>query len=88
MIDLVPDVVEEILLRLPLKSILKFKTVSKQWRSILESRCFGEKRRMIMKKLQKKPQILAAAKKYQTVRQLILGKEEEEVELEMNYIYT
>jgi len=35
MIYLCPDLVEEIVLGLPLNSILRFKTVSKQWRSIL-----------------------------------------------------
>ncbi|CAH8361523.1 unnamed protein product [Eruca vesicaria subsp. sativa] len=45
---LVPELLEEIFLRLPLKSILKFKTLSKQWRSTLESRRFMERRRMMM----------------------------------------
>ncbi|ESQ53010.1 hypothetical protein EUTSA_v10016886mg [Eutrema salsugineum] len=54
--DVIPDLIEDIFLRLPLKSILKFKTVSKQWRSILESRSFVESRM----KVQKKPKILAA----------------------------
>ncbi|KAG7530010.1 F-box associated interaction domain [Arabidopsis thaliana x Arabidopsis arenosa] len=49
------DLVEDILLRLPLKTILKFKTVSKQWRSILESKSFVERR----KSVQKNPKILA-----------------------------
>lgn len=56
----VPDLLEEILLRLPLKSILKFKSVSKQWRSILESRRFAE-RRMIVMNVQNKLKIMAAA---------------------------
>ncbi|CAH8347398.1 unnamed protein product [Eruca vesicaria subsp. sativa] len=47
---------EEILLRMPLKSILRFKTVSKRWRSILESRSFAERR---MKAANKNPKILA-----------------------------
>ncbi|VVA98778.1 unnamed protein product [Arabis nemorensis] len=56
-IHIVPDLVEEIFLRLPLKSILKFKTVSKQWRSILESKMFTERRMSIQKSHRK---ILAA----------------------------
>ncbi|CAH8361526.1 unnamed protein product [Eruca vesicaria subsp. sativa] len=44
---LVPELLEGIFLRLPLKSIVKFKTVSKQWRSILESRRFMERRRIM-----------------------------------------
>ncbi|EOA39256.1 hypothetical protein CARUB_v10012255mg [Capsella rubella] len=37
------DVLEEILLRLPVKSNIRFKVVSKQWKSTIESRCFAEK---------------------------------------------
>ncbi|XP_010504784.1 PREDICTED: F-box/kelch-repeat protein At2g43270-like [Camelina sativa] len=44
MLYIVPELLEEIFLALPLKSILKFKTVSKQWRSILESKLFVERR--------------------------------------------
>ncbi|KAF2567411.1 hypothetical protein F2Q68_00027153 [Brassica cretica] len=50
------DLLEEIFLGLPLKSILIFKTVSKHWRSILESRSFAERR---MKAEKKNPKILA-----------------------------
>ncbi|CAL9235875.1 unnamed protein product [Arabidopsis halleri] len=46
---IVPELLEEIFLRLPLKSILKFKTVSKQWRSVLESNMFVEKRMNVSK---------------------------------------
>ncbi|XP_010413902.1 PREDICTED: F-box/kelch-repeat protein At2g43270-like [Camelina sativa] len=53
------DLVEEILLELPLKSILRFKTLSKKWRSTLESRTFAE-RRMNSKKVPKKLKIMAA----------------------------
>lgn len=53
---IVSDLLEEIFLRMPLKSILKCRTVSKQWRSILESKRFAEKR----KSLQKDRKILAA----------------------------
>ncbi|KAL1216880.1 F-box/LRR-repeat protein [Cardamine amara subsp. amara] len=49
---IVADVVEDILLRLPLKSILKCKTVSKQWKSIVESKWFAE-RRMSGQKIRK-----------------------------------
>ncbi|KAF8101211.1 hypothetical protein N665_0208s0006 [Sinapis alba] len=42
-IYIVSDLLEEIFVRLPSKSILKFRTVSKQWRSILESRSFLER---------------------------------------------
>ncbi|XP_023640494.1 F-box/kelch-repeat protein At2g43270 isoform X1 [Capsella rubella] len=45
----VSELLEEIFLRLPSKSILKFKTVSKQWRSILESKIFVERRMNIVK---------------------------------------
>ncbi|CAN6830781.1 unnamed protein product, partial [Brassica oleracea] len=39
-IYIVFDILEELFIRLPLKPILKFKTVSKQWRTILESEMF------------------------------------------------
>lgn len=54
-IYIVSDLVEDILFRLPLKPILKFKTVSKQWRTIIESKSFAERR----KSVQKNPKILA-----------------------------
>ncbi|KAL0844656.1 hypothetical protein Bca101_017902 [Brassica carinata] len=60
MINLGFDLEEEVLLRLPLKSILKFKTVSKPWRSLLESKSFSERRRIIIQKNQKKMQFVAA----------------------------
>ncbi|KAG2320851.1 hypothetical protein Bca52824_014064 [Brassica carinata] len=47
---IVADVVEEILVRLPLKSILRFKTVSRQWRTTLESRRFADRRMLVPKK--------------------------------------
>lgn len=37
------DMVEEILLRLPVESIIRFKIVSKQWRSTIGSLCFAER---------------------------------------------
>ncbi|CAH8276250.1 unnamed protein product [Arabidopsis lyrata] len=55
-IDIVSDLLEDIFLRLPLKSILISKSVSKRWRSILESKTFVERRMS----LQKKRKILAA----------------------------
>ncbi|KAG2241942.1 hypothetical protein Bca52824_096214 [Brassica carinata] len=51
-----PELLEEIFIRLPLKSILRFRTVSKHCRSLLESRRFSEKRM----RLQKNRRILAA----------------------------
>ncbi|XP_010507722.1 PREDICTED: F-box/kelch-repeat protein At2g43445 [Camelina sativa] len=56
-IYIVPELLEEILHGLPLKSILKFKAVSKQWRSILESDLFMERRMNVQKNRRK---ILAA----------------------------
>ncbi|CAN8286686.1 unnamed protein product [Cochlearia groenlandica] len=40
---IIPELLEEIFILLPLKSILKCRTVSKQWKSILESRSFTDK---------------------------------------------
>ncbi|KAJ4892230.1 F-box/LRR-repeat protein [Raphanus sativus] len=54
--SILPELLEEIFIRLPLKSILKFRTVSKQCKSLLESRRFSEKRMS----LQKNRRILAA----------------------------
>lgn len=53
---IVDDLLAEIFLRLPLKPILKSKTVSKRWRSILESKNFVDRR----VSLQKSRKILAA----------------------------
>ncbi|CAA7039210.1 unnamed protein product [Microthlaspi erraticum] len=41
--SLVNDVAEEILLRLPVKSLFRFKSVSKKWRCMIESRSFAER---------------------------------------------
>ncbi|CAA7050466.1 unnamed protein product [Microthlaspi erraticum] len=41
-IDIPTDLLIEILLRLALKSLVKLKTVSKEWRSILDSKSFGD----------------------------------------------
>ncbi|CAN8308116.1 unnamed protein product, partial [Cochlearia groenlandica] len=49
-IDMVPDLLEEILIRLPLKSRIRCKIVSKQWRSIVESNRFVERRKSLLKK--------------------------------------
>ncbi|KAG2290271.1 hypothetical protein Bca52824_049875 [Brassica carinata] len=54
-IYIVFDILEELFLRLPLKPILKFKTVSKQWRTILESEMFVARSMNV-----KQPKILAA----------------------------
>ncbi|XP_013638824.1 PREDICTED: F-box/LRR-repeat protein At2g43260-like isoform X2 [Brassica oleracea var. oleracea] len=59
-IYITPELLEEIFLVLPLKSILRFKTVSKQWRSILESEMFVRRRRRM--NVQKEPKLLAAYK--------------------------
>lgn len=56
-IDILPELLEEIFLRLHTKSILKCTTISKQWRSILKSGKFAE-RRMSFQKSHRK--ILAA----------------------------
>lgn len=37
------DLIEEILVRLPVKSFLRFNSVSKFWRSTIKSRFFGER---------------------------------------------
>ncbi|CAN8287238.1 unnamed protein product [Cochlearia groenlandica] len=59
--ELCPELLEEIFLRLPLKSIINFKQVSKQWKSILESKSFVQSRRLMNKNNKKKKvQILAA----------------------------
>ncbi|KAF8095771.1 hypothetical protein N665_0323s0037 [Sinapis alba] len=55
-IYIVADVVEEILVRLPIKSIIRFKAVSREWRSTLESSRFADRRRM---RVPKKRKILA-----------------------------
>ncbi|XP_010480456.1 PREDICTED: putative F-box protein At1g12855 [Camelina sativa] len=41
--SLMNDVIEEILLKLPVKSILRLKSLSKQWRSTIQSRSFAER---------------------------------------------
>ncbi|CAF1697546.1 F-box/LRR-repeat protein At2g43260-like [Brassica napus] len=78
---LVPEVLEEIFLRLPLKSILKFKTVSKQWRSILESKRFAEGRRLV--NIQTKLKIIVAVD-----RNLIQHELHRDEELEMVYLHS
>ncbi|ESQ44243.1 hypothetical protein EUTSA_v10006490mg, partial [Eutrema salsugineum] len=39
------DLLEEVLLRLPLKSIIRFKSVSRQWKISIESQSFVERHR-------------------------------------------
>nr|VDD16212.1 unnamed protein product [Brassica oleracea] len=51
------DLLEELLVRLPLKSLVRFKSVSKEWKSILESKCFVEKHLNFQKST---PKILTA----------------------------
>ncbi|CAH8356111.1 unnamed protein product [Eruca vesicaria subsp. sativa] len=46
---ILPELLEEIFIRLPLKSIIRFRTVSKHCRSFLESRRFSEKRMVLQK---------------------------------------
>ncbi|XP_010517267.1 PREDICTED: F-box/kelch-repeat protein At2g43270-like [Camelina sativa] len=90
-VDLVvpADLVEEILVRLPVKSILKFKSVSRQWRSIVESTSFARRRRRIIMNTTK-PQILAAATagNHATLRRRFKEEEEEEEEeVDMFYLH-
>lgn len=65
------DIVEEILLRLPIESIVRFKFVSKQWRSNIESLCFKERHF----RFSSSPQIVFASTKHQhfEFRTLCLG---------------
>ncbi|EOA39032.1 hypothetical protein CARUB_v10011604mg [Capsella rubella] len=41
--SLANDLVEEILMRLPVKSLMRLKSLSKQWRSTIQSRSFAER---------------------------------------------
>ncbi|CAA7039209.1 unnamed protein product [Microthlaspi erraticum] len=41
--SLINDVIEEIFMRLPVKSLFRFKSVSKQWRCMIESRSLAER---------------------------------------------
>lgn len=59
-IYLAPDLVKEIFFRLPLKSLVKFKTVSKEWRSILESQSFIDMHLSFQKSAKRRQKILAA----------------------------
>ncbi|CAH8354512.1 unnamed protein product [Eruca vesicaria subsp. sativa] len=76
MIFIVTDVVEKILVRLPLKSIHRFKTVSREWRSTLESRRFAERHK---KSVPKKRKILAVGTQAQSQFQ-------GDTEIEMVYV--
>ncbi|EOA25291.1 hypothetical protein CARUB_v10018606mg [Capsella rubella] len=51
------DLVADILLRLPLKSIMRFKSVSKQWKSLIESHTFVK--RHLMKSSRRRSILLA-----------------------------
>ncbi|CAG7879396.1 unnamed protein product, partial [Brassica rapa] len=79
---LVPEVLEEIFLGLPLNSILKFKTVSKQCRSILESKRFAERRRRMVN-IQTKLKIIVAVD-----RNLIQHELHRDEEVEMVYLHS
>ncbi|VVB05892.1 unnamed protein product [Arabis nemorensis] len=46
------DIVEEIMLKLPVKSLVRFKAVSREWRGAMESKCFEEKHMRYKKSLQ------------------------------------
>ncbi|KAJ0259879.1 F-box domain-containing protein [Hirschfeldia incana] len=76
---LVPDLLEEIFLRLPLKSTVKFKTVSKQWRSILESLRFAERRKLLMMNAQTKTKIMVGGDRRNRISPCF--KRHEEVEI-------
>ncbi|KAJ4881272.1 F-box/LRR-repeat/kelch-repeat protein [Raphanus sativus] len=66
------DVVELILERLPVKSLLRFKSVSKQWKSTMESRSFQE--RQSKKQSGGDPDVLmASASADESLRTLALG---------------
>ncbi|KAF8087081.1 hypothetical protein N665_0600s0028 [Sinapis alba] len=47
--NITTDLLEELLVRLPIKSLGRFKSVSKEWKSILESKCFLEKHLSLQK---------------------------------------
>ncbi|KAL0739940.1 hypothetical protein Bca4012_081453 [Brassica carinata] len=47
--NITTDLLEELLVRLPLKSLGRFKSVSKEWKSILESKWFLEKHLSLQK---------------------------------------
>ncbi|KAG2315027.1 hypothetical protein Bca52824_018149 [Brassica carinata] len=69
------DVVKLILERLPVKSLLRFKSVSKQWKSTIESRSFQE--RQWKKQRQESggdPDVLmVSASTDESLRTLVLG---------------
>ncbi|XP_010512879.1 PREDICTED: F-box/kelch-repeat protein At2g43270-like [Camelina sativa] len=60
-IDFASDPLKEIFVRLPLKSLGKLKTVSKEWRSILESKSFIEMH-LSFQKSRRRQKVLAAYK--------------------------
>lgn len=74
---LVPDLLEEIFLGLPLRSVVKFRTVSKQWKSILESRRFEERR--LMMNAQTKTKIMAGGDHRNRIPPWCKGDEEVEI---------
>ncbi|CAA7039211.1 unnamed protein product [Microthlaspi erraticum] len=65
--SLVNDVVEEIFMRLPVKSLFRFKSVSKQWRCMIESRSFAERHLKIAERSHvENPQVMAIISKERT----------------------
>ncbi|KAL1191158.1 F-box/LRR-repeat protein [Cardamine amara subsp. amara] len=56
--DILPELLEEIFLRLHTESVIKCRTISKEWRSILKSRRFAERRMSFQKNRRR---ILAAS---------------------------
>ncbi|KAL1192772.1 F-box protein [Cardamine amara subsp. amara] len=75
--ELPHDVIENILERLDVKALLKFKLVSKQWYSTIQSRWFQE-RQLIHRKQSGNPDVLLVSvcdKSYsiEAMRTLVLG---------------
>jgi len=59
------DVVEEIFLRLPVKAIIQLKSLSKQWRSTIESRSFEERHLKIVERSRVDfPQVMVMSEEY------------------------
>ena len=67
------DVVELILERVPVRSLLRFKCVSKQWKSTIESRRFQE--RQLKQRGGDPPDVLLVSYRsdYESLRTLVLG---------------
>ncbi|KAL0680345.1 hypothetical protein Bca4012_008327 [Brassica carinata] len=68
------DVVELILERLPVKSLLRFKSVSKQWKSTIESRSFQERQLKQGQESGRDPDVLmVSASTDESLRTPVLG---------------